>query len=135
MITPKKWEQLRQTMQQLNINEADIDEKFILGSGSGGQKVNKSNTCVYLKHHPTQHTIKCQKTRSREDNRYFARKRLCEKISDNHAHIVSEKKKAISKLKHQKKRRSRRAKQKILDNKHHQSSIKAQRKKPDIDRD
>ena len=80
MITPAKWQQLYNWMTGLNIHEEDLLEKFILGSGAGGQKINKTSSCVWIKHLPTGMMIKCQQERSRELNRYFARYRLCEKI-------------------------------------------------------
>lgn len=65
-------------MKQAKIFEEDLEERFVLGSGSGGQKINKTSSCVYLKHLPSGHEISCQETRSREKNRVIARTRLCE---------------------------------------------------------
>ena len=83
MITSNKQAQLMKRMQELGISEQDLVEKFILGSGHGGQKVQKTASCVYLKHLPTGFEVKCQDSRMREDNRYFARKRLCDKIEEH----------------------------------------------------
>ncbi len=133
MINKEKWDKLTALMAKLHINEADLIEKFILGSGKGGQKLQKTASTVYLKHTSTGLEIKCQESRSREDNRYFARVRLCEKI---HSLVSDEKTKEqqrIEKIKRQKKRRSRRTKQKILDQKSRQSELKALRKKPGHD--
>ena len=69
-----KWEELAARMGRLLIKEGDLVEKFILGSGSGGQKINKTSSCVYLKHVPSGIEIKCQKTRSRDLNRLYARR-------------------------------------------------------------
>ena len=55
-------------------------EKFVKGSGSGGQKINKTSSCVFLKHLPTGVCIKCQMDRSREMNRYLAKRELCEQL-------------------------------------------------------
>ncbi|CAM2903434.1 peptide chain release factor [Legionella steigerwaltii] len=131
MITKEKWDKLAELMAKLQINETDLIEKFIVGSGKGGQKLHKTASTVYLKHIPSGLEIKCQESRSREDNRYFARIRLCEKL---HSIVSDEKTKEqqkIEKLKRQKKRRSRRAKQKILDEKSRQGELKMLRKKPD----
>jgi protein subunit release factor B len=130
MINKDKWKKLEQWMARLYINEADFVEKFIVGSGKGGQKLHKTASTVYLKHLPSGLEIKCQDSRSREDNRYFARERLCEKL---HLILSEEKTKEqqrIEKIKRQKKRRSRRTKQKILDEKSKQSQLKVLRKKP-----
>lgn len=80
MVTDKKWEQLRNELKNHNINENDIDEKFVLVGGKGGQKANKSAVAVQLKYTPLNIVIKSGKTRSREDNRFFARRALLEKI-------------------------------------------------------
>lgn len=115
MIKKDKWEKLIEWMQKLSVIEADLTEKFILGRGRGGQKLQKTSSTVYLKHEPSGLAIKCQESRSQEDNRYFARLWLCEKI---HSLSHNEKTKAqqqIEKIKRQKKRRKRRAQQKRLD--------------------
>ncbi len=67
-------------MQRARIFEKDLEERFVLGSGSGGQKINKTSSRVYLKHLPTGIEISCQESRSREKNRELARIRLCEQI-------------------------------------------------------
>ena len=69
---------LTQRMERLKILEEDLEERFVLGSGSGGQKINKTSSCVYLKHRPSGHEISCQESRSREKNREIARERLCD---------------------------------------------------------
>lgn len=132
MISKDKWDKLTEWMAKLHINEADLIEKFILGSGSGGQKLHKTASTVYLKHLSSGVEVKCQESRSREDNRYFARERLCEKL---HSILSDEKTKAqqkLEKIKRQKKRRSRRSKQKMLDEKSQLGQLKVLRKKPPL---
>jgi len=82
MISSRKWQQLHKRMQEFNILESDLHEKFIHGSGHGGQKLQKTASCVYLKHLPSSTEIKCQKSRMRDDNRYYARRRLCDKLEE-----------------------------------------------------
>lgn len=62
----------------MKIFAEDLEERFVLGSGSGGQKINKTSSCVYLKHLPSGFEVTCQETRSRDKNRLLARERLCE---------------------------------------------------------
>lgn len=128
MITREKWQQLYVRMHSLGIHEDDLIEKFILGSGSGGQKLNKTSSCVSLKHEPTGISVKCQKERSRELNRYYARQRLCDKIDDQKNKIKSDRQHAIAKVKRQKRKRSKRAKEKMLSDKKHQSKRKQGRR-------
>lgn len=124
-----KEQELSARMERLGIKEEDLVEKFILGSGSGGQKINKTSSCVYLKHLPTGIEVKCQKDRSRELNRLFARRELCDKLEEALFQEKSKKRQAIEKIRRQKRRRSRRAQEKILASKKHRSEIKNLRKR------
>lgn len=128
-LSKEKKSDLEERMEKLKIFEDDLIEKFILGSGSGGQKVNKTSSCVYLKHLPTGIEVKCQQARSREMNRFLARRELCEKISHQIHQEKTKRQKEIEKIRQQKKRRSRRLKQKILKEKKKHSETKTLRKK------
>ena len=128
-VSKETQDQLIERMESLGIREGDLVEKFILGSGKGGQKINKTSSCVYLKHIPTGIEIKCQRERSRELNRLYARRDLCEKIEERISTEKSERQKAVEKIRRQKRKRSKRAQEKILANKKHRSDIKEFRKK------
>lgn len=120
MPSKEKRDELYERMESLGIREEDLIEKFILGSGRGGQKINKTSSCVYLKHLPTGIEVKCQSGRSRELNRYHARKELCERLEEKEGKILSERQQLSEKIRRQKRRRSRRSKEKMLgDKKHH----------------
>jgi len=62
------------------INENDLEEMFVKGSGPGGSAVNKNSNCVVLKHKPTGIVIKCHESRCVDDNRKLAREKLVEKL-------------------------------------------------------
>jgi protein subunit release factor B len=124
MITTETWEKLRKQMAHLQILESDLDEHFIRGSGSGGQKINKTSSCVQLNHAPSGIEIRCQKTRSQADNRFWARRELCTRIEEKLLGEKSKKQQEIEKIRRQKRRRSRRAKAKMLDDKSKQSQKK-----------
>ncbi|MEM8628569.1 MAG: peptide chain release factor-like protein [Chlamydiota bacterium] len=79
-ISEEKWKALRARMEDLGIEESDLEEKFVIGSGKGGQKMQKTASCVHLLHVPSAIAVKCQKERLRESNRFFARRILCEKL-------------------------------------------------------
>lgn len=121
VIKKEKLDELAKRMESLGISEGDIEEKFILGSGSGGQKINKTASCVYIKHLPSGIEIKCQKDRSRSLNRYYARQMLCERLEEIILKEKSDKQKAIEKIRRQKRKRSARAKAKMLDEKRKRS--------------
>lgn len=125
-----KEERLSIQMETLKVFEEDLIEKFILGSGKGGQKVNKTASCVYLKHVPSGIEIKCQQERSRDLNRYLARKNLCEKIEEILYQEKSKKQKLNDKIRRQKKKRSKRAQEKMLQGKRERSQTKELRKNP-----
>ena len=128
-VSPEKQRALARKMEELGITDNDLKERFILGSGKGGQKVNKTASCVYLKHLPTGIEVKCQQERSRELNRYLARRELCEKIAYEIHQEKTKKRREMEKIRQQKKRRSRRLKQKILEDKKKHSEVKKMRKK------
>ena len=104
-----------------------MTEKFVLGSGKGGQKVNKTASCVYLKHAPSGVEVKCQRSRSRELNRYHARRELCERLKERIEGEQSRRQQEREKIRRQKRRRSRRAKQRMLEEKRKQSEKKKRR--------
>lgn len=132
-ISSEKQESLEKRMEELDIREEDLIEKFILGSGKGGQKVNKTSSCVYLKHIPTGIEVKCQRERSRELNRYLARRELCEKVAYELHQEKTKQQREQEKIRQQKKRRSRRLKQKILEDKRKHSETKKMREKVEED--
>jgi protein subunit release factor B len=114
---------------ELDVRPEDIEEKFIRGSGKGGQKINKTSNAVWLKHAPTGIEVKCQRHREREKNRMSAYKLLINKIEDLVKGEESERAKKIYKLKKQKAKRSKRAKEKMLELKKHRGELKETRKK------
>ena len=113
-ISLKKQKKLEERMQKLGVFEKDIIEKFIRSSGKGGQKVNKTATCVYLKHIPTGIEIKCQKERVQSLNRFLARRILVDKIEAMILGKESAQQQQIEKIRRQKRRRSKKAKEKVL---------------------
>lgn len=116
-------------IKKLNIKEEDIEEKFTKGSGKGGQKINKTESCVFLKHLPTNISVKCQAHRERSNNLLTAYRLLVDKIEEEILGKKSEKAKKIYKLRKQKKRRSKKAKEKMLKEKAKKSDLKKTRKK------
>lgn len=130
-VSKEKLNALAERMRRCSIHDNDLIEKFILGSGKGGQKVNKTASCVYLKHIPTGIEVKCQRERSRELNRYIARRELCEKLESRIFREKSEKEMEMEKIRRQKRRRTRKQKEKMLEGKRHHASIKAYRRTPD----
>ncbi len=113
-VSAAKEEELKEKMEALGVREEDIEESFVRSQGKGGQKVNKTSTCVYLKHVPTGIEVKCQEERSQSLNRYRARAILARKIEEMIKGEESEERKRIEKIRRQKRKRSKRAKEKML---------------------
>ncbi len=135
-ISKSKQQNLRKKMKVLGVKEKDLAEKFIKGGGKGGQKINKTASCVYLKHIPSGIEVKCQSSRSRQENRFFARRIIVLKIEAIRLKQESEKQKKINKIRKQKRKRSKRAKEKMLENKKKRAEKKKFRSKkiePDLE--
>ncbi len=128
--SPEKASSLEQRMERLGIYPADLTEKFVRGSGAGGQKINKTSNCVFLKHEPSGIAIKCQMERSREMNRFLARRELCDQFDAIANGKASAKTQALEKLRRQKRRRSRRSKQRSVADKRALSQKKSLRRPP-----
>ena len=117
-------------MERLGIREQDLEESFVRSGGPGGQNVNKLSTCVVLKYKPTGLIIKCQKERTQAMNRYWARRMLADKLEAQILGRQSEAAQRISNIRRQKRKRSRRAKNKILDIKQKHGALKKLRAQP-----
>ena len=110
-ISNEKWIKLRADLQKYGIEQSEIKEIFCFAGGKGGQKVNKTEVEVQLSF--KQFKVKCSKSRSREDNRYFARKSLIEKVRQANGEKTKIMTKIAKKIK-QKKRRKRKSSEKYL---------------------
>jgi protein subunit release factor B len=108
-LTQKKQAQLEARMAALGVREADLEERFIHSSGPGGQRVNKTASCVYLRHLPTGTQVKMQQERQQRLNRYYARKRLCELLEQERLGAGSPAALKADKIRKQKQRRRRRS--------------------------
>jgi protein subunit release factor B len=118
---------LQRRMLGLGIREEDLRETFVTSQGKGGQNVNKVATCVVLVHGPSGVAIKCQKERSQGLNRYFARKLLADRIEEAKLGAESKRVQDAERIRRQKRRRSRRARNRMLADKHARAAVKSLR--------
>ena len=124
---------IQAVMAKAGLVEAELSERFVRGSGSGGQKINKTASCVQLIHQPSGLVVKCQRTRSREANRWLARREMATRLLERRAAVLSERQQAAARIRRQKRRRSRRQQARILDEKRRHGEKKALRRPVSLD--
>lgn len=107
-VSDEKNRWLRQKMLELGVCEKDLEEHFVRSSGNGGQHVNKTSSCVQLKHIPTGLSVTCMRERSQSVNRFLARRELLESI-EAAAGVITPEMMRIQKIRKQKSRRRRRS--------------------------
>ena len=107
-VSPEKNESLRRKMAELGVREEDLEESFVRSSGKGGQHVNKTSTCVQLRHLPTGIEVKCMRERSQSVNRFLARRELLERLEESRGGSSS-RRLSEEKARRQKGRRKRKA--------------------------
>jgi protein subunit release factor B len=81
-----------------------------------------------LLHGPTGIQVKCQDTRQQGLNRFIARRLLLDKIEERLNGFVAARRAEIEKIRRQKRKRSKRAKARMLADKAHHSAKKAGRR-------
>lgn len=112
-VSPEKEKALEARLRDLHISEADLEETFIRSSGPGGQRVNKTSTCVRLVHKPTGISVKVQQARSQGLNRFLARRLLADRLEVQRQGKSSPQEQQREKIRRQKQRRARRAKKRM----------------------
>lgn len=132
-VTPEKTAELEARMAALGIGDTDLLEKFVRGSGAGGQKINKTSSCVFLKHLPTGVCVKCQMDRSREMNRFLARRELCDQLEAIREGRAVARTQAIEKMRRTNRPRSRNSKKRSVADKRALSQKKSLRQRPGAD--
>jgi protein subunit release factor B len=106
-VSEEKNRWLQRKMAELQVREEDLEENFVRSSGNGGQHVNKTSTCVQLRHIPSGISVSVSRERSQSVNRFLARREVLERI-EALSGVLTPEMKRIERLRKQKDRRRRR---------------------------
>lgn len=119
--------QIQTKLDAAGILARDVDERFVRGSGPGGQKINKTSSTVCLRHRPSGTEVRVQRERSQAANREIAWLELCEKIvaagRTARAAVVSSR----EKTRRRNRTKSRGQKLRMVASKRHRSGLKEKR--------
>ena len=119
---------LERRMAALGVREDDLEETFTRSGGHGGQNVNKTSTCVLLRHRASGLQVKCQTTRQQGMNRFLARQSLLDKLEALRRDRAAAERALREKVRRQMRPRSRGAKERMLADKARRSEKKARRR-------
>lgn len=119
--------QIQERLAAFGIDPAEVEERFVRGSGPGGQKINKTSSTVWLRHRPTGIEVRCQRERSQSANRELAWQELSERLAERVRSAASA---AVSEREAERRRtrqKSRRQKVRMIEGKKHRAKQKAGR--------
>lgn len=114
-------------MAALGARASDVEERFIRGSGPGGQKINKTSSTVWLRHRPTGIEVRCQAERSQAANRERAWTEMCERLEARQRAARDAARDLVEKGRRQTRQKSRGQKVKMIQAKKHRAKNKAHR--------
>ena len=117
----------------LGTKAAEVDERFVIGSGRGGQKLQKTSSSVWLRHRPTGIEVRCQQERSQSVNRLLAWAELCTKLEERRRSELAKRKDDRELSRRRNRQKSRGQKIRMIESKKHRAGIKARRGRPSAD--
>lgn len=120
-------------LRALGTRIADVEERFVIGSGRGGQKLQKTSSSVWLRHRPTGIEVRCQRERSQSVNRLLAWADLCAKLEERQRAELAKRKDEQEQNRRRSRQKSRGQKIRMIESKKHRAGIKARRGRPDSD--
>jgi protein subunit release factor B len=119
--------QIFEKLAALGVRASDVEEKFVRGSGPGGQKINKTSSTVWLRHGPTGIEVRCQRERSQSANRELAWAELAEKLAKRKRGAVAAVVNAREEERRRTRQKSRGQKVRMIQTKKHRAKHKAKR--------
>lgn len=118
---------LRARFVSLGVRPEEVAERFVRGTGAGGQKINKTSSTVWLRHRPTGVEVRCQRERSQTVNRQLAWTELAEKLEGRRRESADRARAERELLRRQKRQKSRGQKARMVEAKQHRARNKSAR--------
>jgi len=118
---------LRARFVSLGVRPEEVEERFVRGTGAGGQKINKTSSTVWLRHRPTGVEVRCQRERSQSVNRLLAWQELADKLTWRQAEAANAAQAARELIRRQKRQKSRGQKARMIEAKKHRAKHKSAR--------
>ena len=118
---------LRARFVSLGVRPEEVEERFVRGTGAGGQKINKTSSTVWLQHRPTGVEVRCQRERSQTVNRLLAWQELAEKLEGRRQSAANRAQAARELVRRQKRQKSRGQKVRMIETKKHRAKHKSSR--------
>jgi len=118
---------LRARFVSLGVRPEEVEERFVRGTGAGGQKINKTSSTVWLQHRPTGVEVRCQRERNQTVNRRLAWTELADKLEWRRQEAANQARAARELARRQKRQKSRGQKARMIEAKKHRAKHKSAR--------
>ncbi|HVU24795.1 MAG TPA: peptide chain release factor-like protein [Opitutus sp.] len=125
--------QIDERLARLGWRAEEVDERFVRGSGPGGQKINKTSSTVWLRHRPTGVEVRCQAERSQAANREAAWAELCGRLEARAREAASVAEQARETERRRKRQKSRAQKVRMIESKKRRAKTKSRRGRVEFD--
>ena len=119
--------QIEQRLSALGVRPDEVEERFVRGTGPGGQKINKTSSTVVLRHAPSGVEVRCQQERSQAANRERAWTLLCERLEAKRRAAAAAARQARELERRRRRGKTATQKRRMVANKRHHAGTKAQR--------
>lgn len=123
-------QQIVARLESLGTSPAEVEERFVRGSGPGGQKINKTSSTVVLVHVPSGLEVRIQRERSQSVNREIAWEELCRRLEQRRQSAAAAAVSVREEERRRNRQKSRGQKKRMVASKRHRAGIKSFRGRP-----
>jgi protein subunit release factor B len=114
-------------LEALGVRHEDVEERFVRGTGPGGQKINKTSSTVWLRHRSTGIEVRCQRERSQAVNRETAWAELVARLEARRVEAATRSRQEREANRRRTRQKSRGQKIRMIEAKKHRAGHKANR--------